>query len=114
MTLETQGTFQSFCTYDAALNNWVCYEDASTFAGDFINGKGYIVNLFGVSGAVFFAGTMNVADVTIPLDTSGSGYNLLGNPYTSFVSSGSMLTTSSASISTYINSNNLGLGCINQ
>jgi hypothetical protein len=100
LALETQATFRSFCTFDTAINNWVCYENASTFVGNFINGKGYIVNLLGASGTISFTGTMNVADVAITLDTTGSRYNLLGNPYTSFIDTAAILSTSSAFIST--------------
>jgi parallel beta-helix repeat protein len=100
LALETQASFRSFCTFDTVINNWVCYENASTFVGNFINGKGYIVNLLGASGTISFTGTMNVADVAITLDTTGSRYNLLGNPYTSFIDTAAILSTSSAFIST--------------
>ena len=41
-------------------------------------------------GFVVFEGTLNDTDVTTPALTAG--YNLLGNPYTSFVNSGDFLS----------------------
>lgn len=100
LALETQGAFQSFCAFDTAISNWVCYENASTFVGDFINGKGYIVSLLGASGAISFTGTMNTGNELIMLDPTGNGYNLIGNPYTSFIDTGAMLSASTAALST--------------
>ncbi|MGB3607850.1 MAG: T9SS type A sorting domain-containing protein [Psychroserpens sp.] len=100
LALESQGTFSSFCAFETGLNNWVCYEDMNTFETNFISGKGYIVNLLNPSGAISFTGTMNVDNETIPLDSTGSGYNLLGNPYPSFIDTNAMLSVNSASLAT--------------
>jgi hypothetical protein len=98
--LEAQGTLKALCAFDTAINNWVCYEDGTNFEDTFTDGKGYIVNLAAPTGTIAFTGTMNLSDELIPLDTTGSGYNLLGNPFTSYVNTGTMLSTSTTALET--------------
>lgn len=96
--LQSGGSDVSFCSFDTAANNWLFYQNGTSNA-DFLNeAQGYIVNLIGASGAISFTGTMNVGDVSRALATTGEGYNLIGNPYPSFMDSNAMLTASSASL----------------
>ncbi|WP_323787762.1 T9SS type A sorting domain-containing protein [Psychroserpens sp.] len=87
-----------FCTFDTTANYWDFYQNGTANADVLNPGQGYIVNLDGVSGDLTFTGTMNVNDVSIPLSTTDEGYNLLGNPYPSYIDSSAMLTGSSASL----------------
>ena len=52
------------------------------------------------SGNFSFSGTMKTEDTNIPLVTSGNGFNLVGNPYPSYINSGNILSNSDASIVT--------------
>lgn len=87
-----------FCTFDTASNYWVYYQNGTANADVLNPGQGYIINLDGASGDLFFNGTMNVNDVSIPLATTSEGYNLLGNPYPSYIDSSAMLTGSTGSL----------------
>ncbi len=97
---KTQGTDVGFCTFDTDLNYWDFYQSGTNTAATLGVGEGYIVNLLAASGDISFTGTMNLTDVSIPLPviTTGNGYHLLGNPYTSYIDSGAMLTTSTAAL----------------
>lgn len=59
--------------------------------GDFITGKGYAGSLKDVSpdvdgqGIFLFQGDIRTTDVTIPISDAGNGFNLLGNPYPTFL-----------------------------
>ncbi|MBE7629619.1 M43 family zinc metalloprotease [Tenacibaculum piscium] len=52
--------------------------------GNFVSGKGYSVKLKTVAD-VKFTGDVNYENVTIPVTTATNSYNLVGNPYTSYI-----------------------------
>ena len=96
--LQSGGLDASLCTFDTAANYWNFYQ-IGTANTDVLNaGEGYIVNLTAASGDISFSGTMNVGNVSKALAITGEGYNLLGNPYPSFVDSSAMLTASSGAL----------------
>jgi len=49
----------------------------------FVTGKGYIVMPDAVASTIEFNGTLNSENINVTLTKSGSGFNLIGNPYTS-------------------------------
>jgi len=56
-----------------------------------ISGNGYSMKR-SITGNVLFTGTINTNDVNgVPISTVGNGFNLLGNPYTAFMSSETFL-----------------------
>ena len=96
-TLATSGVNYGLAPYDnsetLATNRWDYQVAASS--GTLTNGKGYSVKL-DATGDISFTGTINATDVSIAL-TQGAGgggtdFNLLGNPYTTFINSGTFLT----------------------
>ena len=94
----------SFAPYDnsqADLNDrWSYFGNTATDALE--NGKGYSTKL-SASGDIYFTGTINNSDVAIALTlgSSGSGndYNLIGNPFTASINSGSFLTSNTSELS---------------
>lgn len=62
--------------------------NSGTYSG---SGVGYSAKI-AASGTVAFTGTINTADVNgVTVTSSGDGFNLLGNPYTAYVSSQTLL-----------------------
>lgn len=74
-------------TQALAADRWDYQTAAST--GSLTSGGGYSVKL-NAAGTLYFVGSMEVADVGVSI-TSGAGnaFNLVGNPYTSFVAANS-------------------------
>ena len=82
-------------TYTSSNDTWNYMTATST--GAITAGKGYAVKLAS-PGALSFTGTIKEEDTSIALTTSGNGFNLLGNPYTSYINSSSILTNSTSSL----------------
>ena len=62
--------------------------NSGTYSG---SGVGYSAKI-AATGTVGFTGTINTSDVNgVSVTSSGNGFNLLGNPYTSYVSSQTLL-----------------------
>jgi hypothetical protein len=83
-----------FAPYDNSetlvVNRWDYQLSGST--GTVVNGKGYSVKLSATNN-FSFSGTINTADVPIALTQGvGSHFNLIGNPFTAFINSGTFLT----------------------
>ena len=92
----------SFAPYDNSQatpnDRWAYFANTATDA--LVNGKGYSTSL-STAGNISFTGTINNGDVPIALTQgggSGNNFNLIGNPYTSFVNSGTFLTNESADL----------------
>ena len=96
------GSNLAFGTYDTATNTWEYYQSGASANSDVFNSAtGYIMKLSGGSGDIDFSGTMPTNDsFAIPLLTTGNGFNLIGNPYPSFMNSATVLTNSTAAIET--------------
>lgn len=87
--------------YSALNDTWTYYQNGTNNSDVFIAGQGYAVNLKDASRNISFTGgIMNVSDQSNALVTAGNGFNLLGNPYPSYVNSGSMLAASTGAILT--------------
>lgn len=76
------GNNRGLGTFDEANNEWTYYQSGASGTGDFVSGLGKAIKLT-AAGDIQFTGTMVTEDASIPLTASGSGYNLVGNPYTS-------------------------------
>lgn len=60
--------------------------------GTFISGIGYSAKRASITGTVAFTGTINTDDVnSVSVSNAGGGFNLLGVPYTSYISSQTFL-----------------------
>jgi hypothetical protein len=74
-------------------------------AGDFINGKGYSVlpnsalNTNTAKGKLRFKGAMPTTNIPIEITDSSNSFNLIGNPYPSFISANTFLGDASTQLS---------------
>lgn len=96
-SLAINGTNNAIATYNTASNEWSYMQ---TGGGDtFSAGVGYSVRRedFTGSGDISFTGTINTnnSGVDVVLNTTGSRFNLLANPYASHVNSVTFLTNES-------------------
>ena len=63
---------------------------------DMIAGQGFSTKLTTTSGTISFTGNINTEDITRTISTgAANAYNLVGNPYLSFINSDTFLTTNS-------------------
>jgi hypothetical protein len=96
--IASSGDNRAIAPYVTSNDSWA-YMQAGAESATFISGKGYSVKLAS-PGAISFTGTMNVDDTSIALTTSGKGFNLIGNPYPSYINSGSILPNSTSALKT--------------
>ena len=89
-SLAINGANNAISTYAPADDTW-SYMETGDAAANFNAGQGYSVRLAtGQStGDISFTGTINTASVETP--SLAVGFNLLGNPYTSYVNSATFL-----------------------
>lgn len=104
-SFNTNGSSEiSFSPYDnsqaIANDRWAYFGDTATDA--LVNGKGYSTSLAS-SGDISFTGTLNTMGVTIGITQgggSGTNFNLLGNPFTSYINSATFLMNESDDLDT--------------
>tara|TARA_R110002072_G_scaffold1380_5_gene11633 strand:- start:24173 stop:26905 length:2733 start_codon:yes stop_codon:yes gene_type:complete len=78
-----------FSPYTTSSDAWSYFIDTST--DPLVDGKGYSAKLSN-AGDISFVGTINTDNVnSVSIDITGNGFNLLGNPYTSFINSETFL-----------------------
>lgn len=89
--IAVSGTNRGISTYNTSGDSWSYLQGAAS--GTFTSGKGYAIKKNSVSGAISFSGTLNTNDAGTDfiLSNADNGFNLLGNPYTSFISSATLL-----------------------
>ena len=92
------GANRGIATYTTASDSWVYHQGAASATANFSAATGYSVKRSSSGGAVSFTGTLNVdnAGVDVVLSTDGNRFNLLGNPYTSHISSETFLNNEGA------------------
>jgi hypothetical protein len=92
-TFATSGANIGFAPYDNsqadANNRWAYFGNTAVDA--LVNGKGYTAKL-GAAGTLSFTGTLNTGDIAIGLTQGSNNFNLIGNPYASFIDNGTFLT----------------------
>jgi hypothetical protein len=81
-----------FAPYLTSGNSWSYFTTSSTDA--LIAGIGYSAKLAS-AGDLSFTGTINTADVSVAVANTGTGFNLIGNPFTSHLNSATFLTDNS-------------------
>ena len=79
------GDNQGLGFYNTATDTWSYYQSGASGSGVFTPGTGAAVNLQNSDDAIAFSGGMNLSDVSLSLTTTGNGFNLLGNPYPSYL-----------------------------
>jgi len=65
--------------------------------GVFPNGQGFSIKLK-ASNNISFTGTINTENITRGISLSSSAFNLVGNPFTSYINSGTLLTDNTADL----------------
>jgi len=75
------GNNVGIATYTTSDDSWNYMQSGATGTGTFTPGKGFAVKRQS-AGDISFTGTFNTDDVRVPVT---SGFNLLGNPYTSYI-----------------------------
>lgn len=72
--------------YDNSTPGWTYYQSGASGTGDFTSGDGRSLKL-AASGDIAFTGTIDVADagVDISISSNSNGFNLIGNPYPSYI-----------------------------
>ena len=76
--------------YDNSSPGWTYYQSGASGTGDFTSGDGRSIKLAS-SSDITFTGTIDVADagVDIGISSNSNGFNLIGNPYPSFINANS-------------------------
>ena len=80
--------------YTSSDDSWDYMQSGET--ATFTSGNGYSVKR-SATGDISFTGTLNVADVGVTLSNYGNRFNLLGNPYTSYINSAPFLANAALS-----------------
>ncbi len=70
--------------YNNTTKAWDYYQNDASGSGNFISGDGRAISL-AAAGDISFTGTLNTDGVGIPITLNANGYNLIGNPYTSYI-----------------------------
>ncbi len=97
--LAINGQNNAIATYTTLNNTWSYMQTGAVT--NFITGKGYSVRRATGQGAgtISFTGNINTTNITITPNNSGSGFNLIGNPFTSYVNNETFINDNSANIS---------------
>jgi hypothetical protein len=88
-------TQRGIATYTTATNQWAYLQAAGS--GTFGNGTGYSVKRASI-GDLSFTGTINTDNVSVAVSNAGTGFNLIGNPYTAHINSATFLTDNTANL----------------
>jgi len=70
--------------YNNATPGYTYYQSGASGTGSFTSGDGRSIKLAS-AGDVSFTGTINTNDVTLPMISNSNGFNLVGNPYPSYL-----------------------------
>lgn len=93
------GSNQGLGSYNTISDTWSYYQGVASI-NTLNNGQGYSIKLAS-SGDISFTGTLLTDDLTpIVMTTTGNGFNLVGNPYPSYINSASLLTSSTTALLT--------------
>ena len=96
-SIEISGNNRAISTYNnnVSSNNWVYLQSEGT--GTFGKATGYSIKT-SENKNISFSGTMNTDDVTKGITIgSGTSYNLISNPFTAYINSGTFLNLASNS-----------------
>lgn len=87
----------AIATYTTANDAWAYMQ--TNGGGTFTPGIGYSVKKQSSAGDISFTGTINTSDVSVGVVTGGkNGFNLLGNPFTSYLNSVAFLNGNSTNL----------------
>jgi len=80
----TNNSNMGFAAYDNTSQLWSYYQSGASGSGDFALGSARSIKLAS-AGDISFTGTMAVDNVSIAINSNTNGYNLVGNPYPSYI-----------------------------
>ena len=80
----TNNNNMGLASYDNTSAAWDYYQNGTSGSGDFALGSGRSIKL-AAAGDISFTGTMPVENVSIEITSNTNGYNLVGNPYPSYI-----------------------------
>ena len=80
----TNGSNLGLSDYNNATPGWTYYQNGASGTGSFTSGDGRSIKLAS-QGDISFTGTINTSDVTVAMTSNSNGFNLVGNPYPSYV-----------------------------
>ena len=94
--IASNNSNRGIATYDTENDSWTYLQGAGS--GTFTSGQGYSIKKESASGTISFSGSLNTSNsgVDYILATTGNRFNLLGNPYTSYINSATFLNNESA------------------
>lgn len=98
--LAINGTNNAIASYNLSEDNWTFMQSGTV--DTFNNGQGYSVkkSVGQGSGDISFSGNLNTSNIIKTLSGGGIGnFNLLGNPYTSYINTVPLITANSAKLS---------------
>ena len=78
--------------YNTAIDTWTYYQSGTSVYSNFTPGKGFAIKLATAGEDIYFEGTIRGSDQTRTLNTSGNGFNLVANAYTSYMDTATMLS----------------------
>lgn len=112
--IAENGTNNGIALYETATNTWDYHQD--TESTNFISGVGYSIKREAGLGNIPFKGTLNTNDLGVDVLLTSNvdetrRFNLLGNPYTSYINSATFLNDETAISETktmWIYNENLG------
>jgi hypothetical protein len=91
-------------TYNTATKDWTYIQSGASSSGDFIRGKGYAVKLSSAEAIAITGSNPTISKVEFTLnytaDSDGKRYNLLGNPFPSYLSTQSFLEGNTSKLQT--------------
>jgi hypothetical protein len=97
--LAINGANNAIATYTTASNTWAYMQ--TNGGGTFTPGIGYSVKKQSSTGDISFTGTINTSDVSVGVVTGGTNsFNLIGNPFTSYLNSVDFINGNSANLAT--------------
>ena len=90
--IAANGTNRGIASYNTDNDDWSYLQSGGS--GTFNVGQGYSIKRGSSTGDVSFSGTLNTdnAGVSVVLESTGNRFNLLGNPYTSYIDSNTFLS----------------------
>lgn len=78
------GNNRGLSSYNNSTPGWTYYQAGAAGTGNFPQGEGRALKL-AASGDIAFTGTMPVSNVSVSITSNVNGFNLIGNPYPSFI-----------------------------
>lgn len=87
-------------TYDTATDSWSYYQNGTSTTNTLLIGEGRSVNSNASSNELEFTGTLYTNNLSQSLNITGNQYNLLGNPYTSYLEVSNLLRLNSIVLAT--------------